>query len=41
VDADVTDERPIAYQDFDAVMAAQPDLVDVVHALRQVVCAKG
>jgi tRNA-splicing ligase RtcB len=40
-DADVIDETPAAYKDIDAVMAAQSDLVDVVHTLRQVVCVKG
>ena len=35
------DETPMAYKDIDAVMAAQTDLVDVVHTLRQVVCVKG
>lgn len=40
-DADVIDETPAAYKDIDAVMAAQADLVDVVHTLKQVVCVKG
>jgi tRNA-splicing ligase RtcB len=40
-DADVLDETPAAYKDIDAVMAAQADLVEVVHTLRQVVCVKG
>jgi len=40
-DADVIDETPMAYKPIDAVMAAQADLVDVVHELRQVVCVKG
>jgi tRNA-splicing ligase RtcB len=40
-DAGVIDETPMAYKDIDAVMAAQSDLVDVVHTLRQVVCVKG
>jgi tRNA-splicing ligase RtcB len=40
-DKDVIDETPMAYKDIDAVMAAQSDLVDVVHTLRQVVCVKG
>lgn len=40
-DADVIDETPMAYKDIDAVMAAQQDLVDIVHTLRQVVCVKG
>ena len=40
-DKDVIDETPAAYKDIDAVMAAQSDLVDVVHTLKQVVCVKG
>jgi tRNA-splicing ligase RtcB len=40
-DADVIDETPMAYKDIDAVMAAQADLVEIVHPLRQVVCVKG
>lgn len=40
-DADVLDETPGAYKDIDAVMAAQSDLVEVVHTLRQIVCVKG
>jgi len=40
-DLEVIDETPMAYKDIDAVMAAQADLVDVVHTLRQVVCVKG
>lgn len=40
-DADVIDETPAAYKSIDAVMAAQADLVDVVHTLKQVVCVKG
>jgi tRNA-splicing ligase RtcB len=40
-DADVIDETPGAYKDIDAVMAAQSDLVKVVHTLKQVVCVKG
>ncbi len=40
-DADVLDETPAAYKSIDAVMAAQSDLVEVVHTLRQVVCVKG
>ncbi|MGF1624455.1 MAG: RtcB family protein [Alphaproteobacteria bacterium] len=40
-DAGVLDETPGAYKDIDAVMAAQADLVEVVHTLRQVVCVKG
>lgn len=41
IDADVIDETPMAYKDIDAVMAAQSDLVEVVHTLKQVVCVKG
>lgn len=40
-DAAVIDESPAAYKPIDAVMAAQADLVEVVHTLRQVVCIKG
>lgn len=40
-DAGVIDEIPMAYKDIDAVMAAQADLVEIVHTLRQVVCVKG
>src|SRR2546426_3546417 len=40
-DADVIDETPAAYQPIEAVMAAQSDLVEIVHTLRQVVCVKG
>lgn len=40
-DAAVIDEIPMAYKDIDAVMAAQRDLVEVVHTLKQVVCVKG
>ena len=40
-DADVIDETPAAYKDIDAVIAAQADLIDVVHTLKQVVCVKG
>jgi tRNA-splicing ligase RtcB len=40
-DAGVIDETPGAYKDIDAVMAAQTDLVDIVHTLKQVVCIKG
>jgi len=40
-DAAVIDEIPMAYKDIDAVMAAQSDLVEVVHTLKQVVCVKG
>ncbi|HEY4057436.1 MAG TPA: RtcB family protein [Kofleriaceae bacterium] len=40
-DEAVIDETPMAYKPIDKVMAAQADLVDVVHELRQVVCVKG
>ena len=40
-DVDVIDETPAAYKPIDAVMAAQKDLVEVVHILHQVVCVKG
>jgi tRNA-splicing ligase RtcB (3'-phosphate/5'-hydroxy nucleic acid ligase) len=40
-DAGVIDETPGAYKPIEAVMAAQRDLVEVVHTLRQVVCVKG
>ena len=40
-DPDVIDETPAAYKPIDAVMAAQADLVEIVHTLRQVVCVKG
>ena len=40
-DKDVIDETPRAYKDIDAVMAAQADLVEIVHTLKQVVCVKG
>lgn len=40
-DASVLDETPGAYKDIDAVMAAQSDLVEPIHTLRQIVCVKG
>ena len=40
-DTAVIDELPAAYKDVDAVMAAQSDLVDVMHTLKQVLCVKG
>lgn len=40
-DAGMIDETPAAYKDIDAVMAAQTDLVDIVHTLKQIVCVKG
>lgn len=40
-DEGVLDETPGAYKDIDAVMAAQDDLVEVVHTLKQIICIKG
>jgi tRNA-splicing ligase RtcB (3'-phosphate/5'-hydroxy nucleic acid ligase) len=40
-DAGVIDESPAAYKSIEAVMAAQTDLVEVLHTLKQVVCVKG
>ena len=40
-DSGVLDESPAAYKSIEDVMAAQLDLVDVVHTLRQVLCVKG
>jgi tRNA-splicing ligase RtcB (3'-phosphate/5'-hydroxy nucleic acid ligase) len=40
-DAGVIDETPGAYKPIDAVMAAQEDLVEIVHTLKQVCCVKG
>jgi tRNA-splicing ligase RtcB len=40
-DVDVIDETPAAYKPIEAVMAAQEDLVEIVHTLHQVVCVKG
>jgi tRNA-splicing ligase RtcB len=40
-DEDVIDETPSAYKSIDAVMAAQSDLVEIVHTLKQIVCVKG
>jgi tRNA-splicing ligase RtcB len=40
-DEGVLDETPGAYKPIDAVIAAQADLVEVVHTLRQLVCVKG
>ncbi len=40
-DEGVLDETPSAYKPIDDVMAAQKDLVEVVHTLRQIVCVKG
>lgn len=40
-DAAVIDETPGAYKPIVDVMAAQTELVDIVHTLRQVLCVKG
>jgi tRNA-splicing ligase RtcB len=40
-DGGVLDEIPGAYKDIEAVMAAQSDLVEIVHTLKQVLCVKG
>lgn len=40
-DEGVLDETPLAYKPIDAVMAAQRDLVEVLHTLKQFVCVKG
>jgi len=40
-DEGVIDETPKAYKSIEAVMAAQADLVEIVHTLKQVVCVKG
>jgi tRNA-splicing ligase RtcB len=40
-DEAVIDETPSAYKPIDRVMAAQADLVEIVHTLKQVVCVKG
>jgi tRNA-splicing ligase RtcB len=31
----------MAYQDIDAITAAQSDLVEIIHTLHQLVCVKG
>ncbi|MEL7544678.1 MAG: RtcB family protein [Pseudomonadota bacterium] len=40
-DKAVIDESPAAYKDISSVIAAQEDLIEVVHTLRQVVNVKG
>lgn len=40
-DSGVIDEIPGAYKSIDDVMAAQSDLVEIVHTLKQVLCVKG
>jgi tRNA-splicing ligase RtcB len=39
--ASTLDETPAAYKSIDAVMAAQSDLVEIVHTLKQFVNVKG
>lgn len=41
LDADVLDESPAAYKPISAVMAAQADLIEIVHTLHQVLNVKG
>jgi tRNA-splicing ligase RtcB len=40
-DEEVIDETPMAYKPIMDVMAAQSDLVEILHTLRQIVCVKG
>ena len=40
-DARVLDETPAAYKSIEDIMAAQRDLLEVAHTLKQVVCVKG
>lgn len=40
-DIGVLDETPKAYKNIDDVMAAQAELVDIVHTLKQILCVKG
>jgi tRNA-splicing ligase RtcB len=40
-DENVLDEIPGAYKNIDEIMAAQTDLVEIVHTLKQVLCVKG
>ena len=40
-DVSVIDETPSAYKPIEKVMAAQSDLVEIVHTLKQVLCVKG
>lgn len=40
-DEDVIDETPMAYKPIEDVMAAQNDLVEIVHTLKQIICIKG
>jgi tRNA-splicing ligase RtcB len=40
-DKGIIDESPAAYKDIDVVMAAQDDLIEVVHTLKEMVNVKG
>lgn len=40
-DIEVIDETPKAYKNIDDVMAAQEELVEIVHTLKQFLCVKG
>jgi tRNA-splicing ligase RtcB len=40
-DEGVLDETPKAYKNIEDVMAAQAELVEIVHTLKQVLCVKG
>jgi len=40
-DNSILDESPAAYKNINQVIAAQSDLVEVVHTLKQLVCVKG
>jgi tRNA-splicing ligase RtcB len=40
-DAGVLDESPAAYKNLDAVIAAETDLIEVVHTLKAILCVKG
>ena len=40
-DIDVIDETPKAYKNIEDVMAAQNELVEIVHTLKQFLCVKG
>ena len=40
-DEAVLDETPAAYKPIEQVMAAQNDLVEIMHTLKQVLCVKG
>jgi len=41
IDEGIIDETPSAYKPIDDVMAAQADLVEIVHEIKQVLCVKG